>query len=151
LLTVDGGDDFWKLASTEPFDTLTARPQTRSELQRVFFFARQPGVERVVFLATPHHGSQLSPSPLGRLADRFVHLSQNVLASGRDLMRENPEVGPRHIPTSVDLLAPGSPALEVLAARLPPEGVHYHSIIGDAPCASLLREAALAFGQDKER
>jgi hypothetical protein len=36
-----------------------------------------------------------------------------------------------HIPTSVDVLAPGAPALEVLASRPKPDGVNFHSIIGD--------------------
>src|SRR5262249_26789800 len=35
--------------------------------------------------------------------------------------------------SSVDLLAPGSPALELLAARPRPEGVCYHSVIGVVP------------------
>jgi hypothetical protein len=151
LLTVAGGDDFWKLVSAEPLDAVKALPQTRSELTRVFYFERQPSVERVVFLGTPHHGSELSPSPLGRLADRLAHLSRDVLAPVHDLTRENPQAANGHIPTSVDLLAPGSPALELLAARPLPEGAHYHSIIGDAPCASLLREAAVVLGQGKER
>src|SRR5439155_8678930 len=34
------------------------------------------------------------------------------------------------LPTNLDLLSPGAPALEVLARRGPPAGVHFHSIIG---------------------
>src|SRR4029079_10307051 len=34
------------------------------------------------------------------------------------------------LPTSLDLLDPGSPTLELLAGRSPPPGVVYHSIIG---------------------
>src|SRR5262249_12791171 len=33
---------------------------------------------------------------------------------------------------SIDLLAPGAPALELMAARPQPKVVHFHSIIGDA-------------------
>jgi hypothetical protein len=43
-----------------------------------------------------------------------------------------PRLGPGRLPTSLDLLAPGEPALEHLANRFPPGGVHYHSIIGEA-------------------
>jgi hypothetical protein len=63
-----------------------------------------------------------------------------MLAAARDLVRENPGLnnGPGGaasvfgdlVPTSVDLLAPGAPALELLASRPTPPGVHYHSIIG---------------------
>ncbi|MCI0464025.1 MAG: hypothetical protein L0Z62_44390, partial [Gemmataceae bacterium] len=36
------------------------------------------------------------------------------------------------LPTSLDLLTPGAPALELLAQRPAPEGVRYHSVIGVA-------------------
>ena len=48
------------------------------------------------------------------------------------------------MPTSVDLLAPHAPALEVLAARPRPAGVHYHSIVGVAPKSSVALERWLA-------
>jgi pimeloyl-ACP methyl ester carboxylesterase len=141
LLTVDSGDDFWHLVSKESFAQIKAQPETRAELGRIFFFEAQPFVKRVIFLGTPHHGSKLSPSPPGRLAARLVQLPKSLLEASQDLVRENPMLGPKgegkeghslgRLPTSVDLLAPGAPALEILAARRAPPGVHYHSIIGE--------------------
>jgi pimeloyl-ACP methyl ester carboxylesterase len=140
LLTVDSGDHFWHLVSSQPFADIKGLPETRNELQRIFFFEHLPYVKRMVFLGTPHHGSKLSPSPPVRLASRLVRLPKSLMAAARDLVLENPDLGPGHgrsvpfadgLPTSVDLLEPGSPALELLAARPRPEGVHYHSIIGE--------------------
>lgn len=135
LLTIDSGDDFWHLISPQPFDAIKVRPESHAELQRTFFFERRPFVRRVVFIATPHHGSKLSPSLAGRLAVQFVHLPNRLMEAARDLSKENPQfwhwLTEAKLPTSVDLLAPGAPALELLAARPKPEGVHYHSIIGD--------------------
>ncbi len=134
LLTVDSGDDFWRLVSDRPFGDLTLRPETRDELRRIFFFQREPCVQRVIFLATPHHGSRLSPSPAGRLADELVRLPQGLMSAVQDAAAENPAQSTVRrfgsIPTSVDLLAPGAPALELLASRPHPTGVHYHSVIG---------------------
>jgi hypothetical protein len=134
LMTVDSGDDFWRLVSDEPFDKLKLREDVREELRQTFFFERQSCVKRVVFLGTPHHGSKLSPSPLGRLAVHLVRLPRDVMTASRDLVSENPDLPTllrtRPLPTSVDLLAPNAPALELLAARPRPERVHYHSIIG---------------------
>jgi pimeloyl-ACP methyl ester carboxylesterase len=135
LLTLDSGDDFWRLVSPEPFDAIKAHPDTRAELEPIFFFERLPFVKRVVFLGTPHHGSKLSPSPPARLVTKFIRLPQTLLAASRDVAEENPDLWPhkgesKHFPTSVDLLAPGAPALELLASRPRPPGVHYHSIIG---------------------
>jgi hypothetical protein len=137
LLTVDSGDDFWALASDRPLAGLKIRPSTRQELQEVFYFRRQPCVRRVVFLGTPHHGSRLSPALPGRLADHLTRLPANLLDAAQDLAQGDPGLEPAlragELPTSVDLLAPGSPALELLAARPRPAGVHYHSVIGIAP------------------
>src|SRR5262249_40613626 len=137
LVTVDSGDQFWHLVSTEPFADIKGLPATRDELQHIFFFEHLPYVKRVVFLGTPHHGSKLSPSPPVRLASKLVKLPKSLMAAAQDLVQENPDMGhgtapfADGLPNSVDLLEPGSPALELLAARPRPEGVHYHSIIGE--------------------
>jgi pimeloyl-ACP methyl ester carboxylesterase len=152
LLTVDSGDGcFWNLVSREPLDRLEAKPASRAELQRIFFFGPVPGIERVVFIATPHHGSKLSPSLPGKLAADLVELPKSLRAAARDLTQENPDAGTHDLPTSVNLLAPTSPALELLAHKQPPGGVRYHSIIGQAPGNDPLREVSYVLGQTDRR
>jgi pimeloyl-ACP methyl ester carboxylesterase len=156
LLTVDSGDGFWKLVSHEPFESLKARPETRDEIERMFFFAPVPGVERVVFIATPHHGSKLSPSLPGKLAAELVELPKSLRQAAHELVQENPGSGTAgygtgDLPTSLDLLAPGAPALEVLAERPCVAGVHFHSIIGQAPAGDPLRQVGYVLGQTDRR
>jgi pimeloyl-ACP methyl ester carboxylesterase len=152
LLTVGSSDGcFWNLVSREPFDRVKAKPATLAELQHIFFFDPAPGVERVVFIATPHHGSKLSPSLPGKLAADLVELPRSLRAAALDLSKENPDSGTHALPTSVDLLAPASPALELLAHKRPPDGVRYHSIIGQAPGNDPLREVAYVLGQTDRR
>jgi pimeloyl-ACP methyl ester carboxylesterase len=134
LMVEDSGNDFWKLVSAQPFDTLKLQPQTRTELQRLFFFPRQPEIRRVVFMATPHHGSSLAPSAAGQLVSQFIRMPRALSQAVHDVAQEDPQIvnrlrdGP--VATSLDLLAPGAPALELLASRPRPAGVHFHSIIG---------------------
>jgi pimeloyl-ACP methyl ester carboxylesterase len=134
LLTTQGGDDFWRIISDRPLGTLKLKDDTREELRQTFYFKPQTCVKRVIYLGTPHHGSLLSPSLLGRLGVRLIHFPRTLLAVTKDVTSENPDLAltwrRQQIPTSVDLLAPDSPALEVLAARPHPPGVHYHSVIG---------------------
>jgi pimeloyl-ACP methyl ester carboxylesterase len=137
VLTQDSGNDFWKLVSNEPFQQLKAELETKQEFQRLFFFDEQPSVRRVIFLATPHHGSGLSPGLPGQLAIKFIQLPQKMISAAQDLAKENPgapagkEISRyRRLPTSIDLLAPGDPALELLAARTAPPGVLFHSVVG---------------------
>jgi pimeloyl-ACP methyl ester carboxylesterase len=156
LLTVHSGDDFWHLVSAEPLDQLHAHPTTLQELKRVFFFDQQPYVKRVVFLGTPHHGSKLSPSLPARVLRYFVRLPGNLVNVASDLARSNPgflnSLKPQSVPTSLDFLAPGAPALEILASRPKPPDVHYHSIIGVAPQEGLVRvEEFLAGARKNEK
>src|SRR5262249_21328463 len=135
----------WRLVSTEPFSELKAQPQSREQLQHIFFFERLPGVRRLVFIGTPHRGSSLSPALPGRLAAKLIQLPQDLLTAAQDITRENPQVRTDRIPNSVDLLAPDSPALRLVAAHARPTDVHWHSIIGQAPSNSGLRELTYPF------
>jgi pimeloyl-ACP methyl ester carboxylesterase len=151
LLTVDSGDDFRRLVSAKPFNDLPLQPAAREELQRVFYFQRRPSVERVVFIGTPHHGSKLSPSYAGRLLNRLAGLPSDLLQATNDLVRLNTTLGyfgdGDQPVTSIDLLAPGAPALELLAARPKPPDTHFHSIIGVAPGNDTLRTVAKLFSK----
>jgi pimeloyl-ACP methyl ester carboxylesterase len=136
LLTVDSGDSFWRLVSSRPLDSLKLNPEGREELKRVFYFEREPNVRRVIFLATPHHGSSLSQIGPARLADQVIRLPKGIVQVKQELARDNPNdfaFAKNKVPTSVDLLEPGSPCLEQLASLPKPDGVHFHSIIGVLP------------------
>jgi pimeloyl-ACP methyl ester carboxylesterase len=148
LLTVDSGDDFWREACDVSFDSLKLKPQTRDELRRVFFFERRPYVKRVVFLGTPHRGSRLSPSPAGRLAESLVRLPKDLMDAAADAAAENPDLSrkAKRLPTSVDLLDPSSPALELLMAKPRSPDVHYHSVVGMAPPGTTFVERLALFG-----
>ena len=109
LMTVDSGDDFWRQVDNRPFNDLTLQPDARAELQRIYFFKRESCVRHVIFLGTPHHGSLLSPSPLGRLGDDLVRLPKSLMDAAKDAATENPGQPVlqtfEHVSTSVDLLA----------------------------------------------
>jgi pimeloyl-ACP methyl ester carboxylesterase len=150
LLTTDSGDDFWHLVSERPIDELQTQQATKDELHRVFYFQRQSYVKRVVFLGTPHHGSQFSPSLPGRVLKYFVRLPQNLVFVATDLARADPgalgNLKPESVPTSLDQLKPGTPALELLSMRPKPEGVHFHSVVGLAPATKFVRLERLMSG-----
>jgi pimeloyl-ACP methyl ester carboxylesterase len=154
LLTVDSGEDFWRLVSKRPLAEVKASSETLAELQRLFFFERVPCVKRVVFLSTPHHGAPMSRSPLVRLLAHLACLPSSLRRTADDLARENPQAWPSFrdglLPTSLGLLAPQTSFLELLAALPPPEGVHYHSIIGVQPHAFAIMNAVLLPGTDAE-
>ncbi len=129
LLTIDSGDAFWKQVSDQPFDQVPLEPEAAKELRRTMFFERDRSVRRVIFLATPHHGSALSPSVLGRLAGELIRLPSNLMKVAQDLSKDK-NIRIKTIPTSIAELDPASPVLQVLSARSCPDNVRYHSIVG---------------------
>ena len=135
MLVLESGDALWKLASTRSIEELRASPETRELLKRVFYFEPHPSIRRVVFIATPHRGSELGDQFIGRLADRLIRLPNPLKATYRALLAQNgPEAFTKEIraglPSSIDELRRDNPLLLTLG-RLPirPE-VPFHSIIG---------------------
>jgi pimeloyl-ACP methyl ester carboxylesterase len=133
LLTVEGGPEFWQLVCNQPIESLSMKPQTRMELERIFFFRQQPMVRRVVFLASPHHGAKISTLPPAKIASSLVQLPKSLTEAARDVTGHNPTAEFRFasnkVPNSLRLLTPGDPSLELLASRPKPANVHFHSIV----------------------
>ena len=59
FMTVSSGDQLWRLYSDKSFDDILGPKNVLDELRRLLFFEPLPFVSRVVFLATPHRGSDL--------------------------------------------------------------------------------------------
>ena len=97
------------------------------------------GVERLVFVATPHHGSFLATRWYSRLFAKLIAVPGEVtgvatrLFSSTARERLPPGMEPR-VPTSLDNMDPKSPFLRLLAATPIEPRIRAHSIIpiGDA-------------------
>jgi pimeloyl-ACP methyl ester carboxylesterase len=134
LMVAESGDALWRAAARSPLEAIRTTPETRTQLERSFFFSPSPGISRVVFVGTPHRGSTWSRRLVGRLGSSFVAEPPQRRAMHAQLMRDNPGVFSaelqRRIPTSIDLLDPESQLLGAVL-RLPIAGdVRVHSIIG---------------------
>jgi pimeloyl-ACP methyl ester carboxylesterase len=105
-------------------------------LRKVAFFEPHPSISRVVFIATPHRGSELGNQFIGRLADRLIRLPLSLRLTYKALLVQNgpdfftPEIRRDGLPSSIDELRTNNRLLMTLT-RLPRKpGVPVHSIIG---------------------
>lgn len=111
---------------------LDAKFDEKSVLKRALIFHADSHIGRVIFIATPHLGSNLANLHVASLAARFIRLPLD-LVRGIDrktraaIMGVNPAV--RTIPTSIQGLSPKSQLLQGIAKL--PITVPYHSIIGN--------------------
>ena len=135
LLVSSSGDSLWQelVASREIGEDRLAR--VRRRLEPMLRFEPFPGVERVIFIAAPHRGTDIAGGRLGRLFSRLVRLPLTVLEGFDDVLRdltgadESGRHKPPSVPNSIDNLSRDDPFV-LAAATLPiPPRVRYHTII----------------------
>lgn len=130
------GNLLWNAAATRPFDTIVTDPDTRNRLHSNFFFEPSPDIARVIYIATPHRGSNNATRCIGRISSALVQEREDWVVRHDQLVRDNPGAFraelQRSIPTSVDLLEPQSCILQASDVLPYRQGVALHSIIGDS-------------------
>ncbi len=78
LLAIDSGSRMSDAISDEPPEEMRLSPQTASLLRRAAFVTPLPDVRRVIFIATPQHGSFVAGSSVGEILGRLVTLPLGV-------------------------------------------------------------------------
>src|SRR5271167_4537208 len=74
MTVIDSGTRFWDNFANVPFEKAELDSKTRDLLARALFVKPLPFVKRVIFIATPHHGSFLASNFLGKLGNKFINL-----------------------------------------------------------------------------
>jgi triacylglycerol esterase/lipase EstA (alpha/beta hydrolase family) len=104
-----------------------------SLIVRATTFRANPRIKRVVFICTPHRGSDLASNGIGKIGISLITLPTRLTAvmmdslTGSDLAQITGSS--KRLPNSITGLKPTSPALPVINSV--PISVPYHSIIGD--------------------
>jgi pimeloyl-ACP methyl ester carboxylesterase len=134
MTAVDSGDRLWQISTFRRFQDMVGPPAVLEELRHYFFFEHQPYVRRVVFLATPHRGSDLSRRLVGRVGASLISEPDQIGNLLTQLIKDNPNTFERRfrrLPSSIETLEPDSKILEALL-QMPadPRVVTFHSIIG---------------------
>lgn len=133
-MAVDSGNSFWEVNSDRPFEQIMGPPEILNELRHYTFFQAQPYISRVVFLATPHRGSELARRTIGRVGSSLITEPDHYGQLLARLVKDNDgDLDPRQfrrLPTSIENLAVDSPELLALLRMQPRPGVLFHSIIG---------------------
>jgi pimeloyl-ACP methyl ester carboxylesterase len=135
LMITDAGDKIWRdFFGTSPAKTPLAN-DTRKVLEEAVVFNHRPEVKRVIFISTPHRGSELASNWIGRIGAALVRtprLFTSIYASTKPLLIADPAARPlKRMPNSVDTLEPNDRFVEAVNKLPITPGIPYHSIIGD--------------------
>jgi hypothetical protein len=134
MVVSDSGREVWDGALTVSPAELRAAPATRARLDQLLFFHPVPYVRRVVFIATPHRGSRLANSVVGRYfggrvrptPDQAALLAELEAMNGRGVIRDENFRGASI--NGIGELRLDSTLLQAVG-RLPvASGVPYHTI-----------------------
>lgn len=132
----DSKDTYWNSIFAEPIETMEIDEPTRELLQNVFYFKPLSFVKRVIFVASPHKGSDLADIGIARFFAGFIDLpdlindTADMLLARKDIEFAFDPKEPRKVYNSIELLSPNS-RFTVTTNKIPlnPD-IPYHSIIG---------------------
>lgn len=137
-LVTDAGDRLWNVMMKVPPEQIAGEQQDVERLKKILLLEPEPAIDRVIFIATPHGGSGLASSFLGRLGAALASLPEEFKSFFRRLTEANPHAVQPDLarmlekgPNSIRLLSPEHPMLQTLATLPIAPGVRYHNILGD--------------------
>jgi len=110
-----------------------ANNSSDSLIVRAMTYHANPRIHRVVFICTPHRGSNMASGGIGRFGISLITLPLQLLTTMKDSLTSAQLVqltgSSKHMPNSVWGLKPSNPSFPVVNEA--PMTVPYHSIIGD--------------------
>ncbi len=113
--------------------SIFANNSSDSLIVRALTYRANPRIKRVVFICTPHRGSDMASGGLGSLGISLIRLPAQLLTTMKSGLTSSELVqltgSAKRFPNSVWGLKPTNPAFSVV--NEPPMSVPYHSIIGD--------------------
>ncbi len=135
LLVTSSGDVLWNdlLAN---YDLKGERlKRVEAKLGPLLHFTAEPNVERAIFIAAPHKGTDIAGNRVGRLIGRLVRLPITLLGKFEDVfltLQESESANSTtklQIPNSIDNLKASDPFVKAAGALPITPGLKYHSII----------------------
>jgi len=135
LCLPDAGTTLWLEAFGHPPAQTPMDAKSKHLLEEVLIFEHRRDIGRVVFMSTPHRGSDLASNWIGRIGSMIVKTPSKLIAIGQTV-RENLTADPsalklKRLPNSVDTLAPNNRFVVAINKIPMTKTIPYHSIIGD--------------------
>ena len=126
-------ETMWDKSLGQAAESVFRENSRDSLIVRTAVFRANPRIKRVVFICTPHRGSDLASNGIGKIGISLITLPSRLATVMLDSLTSADLAqitgSSKRLPNSITGLKPSSPALPVINSA--PIGVPYHSIIGD--------------------
>jgi pimeloyl-ACP methyl ester carboxylesterase len=135
LMVRKGGEDLWKQFTDTPPEKLKISAAAKEKLMKIVNFEPREDISRVIFISTPHQGSQLAMNPLADFFSSLVRLPNLITSPDRLVMLNSVRNNFRDLfvapANSIRFLRAKSPLLLSILKLPMSDRVTYHSVIGD--------------------
>jgi pimeloyl-ACP methyl ester carboxylesterase len=133
----DSEDVFWDTIFKEPIETLSVDDEDRAFLRQMLYFNQNPNIKRVVFISTPHRGSDWADKWFTRIGAGMIDLpgtitstTQDIASIGQEDLAVDKSKYLKHAPNALDNLSPSS-VFTIATNKIPlADDIPYHTIYG---------------------
>jgi hypothetical protein len=135
----DPGMEMYDAHFSKPLDQLNVKSSTKTLIREGMLYEPLTDAKRVVFMAVPHRGSPIASLRGTRFLSNLIRLPKTLTVDLVDVALNSVNDGidsasagesvPK--PTSISTLSPSSRSFKGLSNMPLPEGITFHSIIGD--------------------
>jgi pimeloyl-ACP methyl ester carboxylesterase len=134
-LITDAGTKLWMEGFGKPPEQTEMPEESKRLLKQALIFKHRPEIGRVIFMSTPHQGSDMAGNWLGRIGSMLVRTPGKLLTIGKTI-QEAAKPDPaalqlKRLPNSVDTLAPNNRFVVAINNLPTASGIPVHTIIGD--------------------
>jgi pimeloyl-ACP methyl ester carboxylesterase len=134
-LITDTGNKLWMEAFGKPPEQTEIPAGSKRLLEEAIILKHRPEIGRVIFMSTPHRGSDLASNWIGRIGSMLVKTPTKLMTIGQTI-RENMSPDPaalqlKRFPNSVDTLAPNNRFVVAINKVPITPGIPYYTILGD--------------------
>jgi triacylglycerol esterase/lipase EstA (alpha/beta hydrolase family) len=143
----DSEDTINSVLFDRPVDQLgNITPEEKQSILSMTSYTANPDITRVVFVASPHRGSEMSTGKLGSIGKKLIKLPKKVALAQQLLKIDGLTDNGRKIintrPDSIGDLNPDAPILKAILDQPVRPGVKIHSIIGNHRMTSPLEDSS---------
>jgi pimeloyl-ACP methyl ester carboxylesterase len=134
-LMTDTGNKLWLEVFGKPPEQTELPAESKNLLKEAIILKHRPEIGRVIFMSTPHRGSELASNWVGRIGSMLVRTPSTLNSIGQ-IAQQSVVPDPailqlKRFPNSVDTLAPNNRfVLTINKVPITP-GIPYYTIVGD--------------------
>ena len=134
-LITDTGNKLWIEGFGKPPEQTEMPAESKHLLEQAIILKHRPEIGRVIFMSTPHRGSDLASNWIGRIGSMLVKTPTKMVTFGRNILEaatsDPAALQLKRFPNSVDTLAPNNRFVVAINKVPITPGIPYYTIVGD--------------------